>query len=617
MTDIVLNNITSGYNISKINSNFDAIKNSINNDILNLSGDNNILLQDIDLNSNNLLNVSRIDTKAIFINDNPVILSSLTTIGPGVIGAVQIDPTYESNLAKVSDLSSTEIGKGSQLIGFLQDGVDAIAQTVQDRLRETVHASDFGAVADYDPVTDTGTDNTNAFNAAIAYLVSVGGGTLRIGRGNYLGHITITNRYIRVIGEGRWSTTIYNAIDSAIFTINNSTNSITDVSLEGVTLRNRNKTTYINADGISIIGSIGANSCDFLTFRDLYIFQMRNNISIIGRTIWNLWERVACAEAIFNNLNVNATDNPAQQTFIQCRFGVAGQHGILVNSAFAAFPVVGWTFIGCTIERNLYNGVRVTGTGGGIQAWTFTGCYFEENTYGLLANAGTSALQKAHIFIDCPNVFGFALNQCSMFGASAGHTNLDYHVYMNSGIMTSVTGSVANCRFGVSTINDIYWPRGVQLGPNTYTSPVNIDRSSQSIDVRDFTNVSTNFTPTLTFGGGSNGITYSNRVGKYVRHGNMVFFTVYIALTSKGTSTGVASITGLPIASQPTAGNIQTLAVHADQFVSGITNLQSRVLPNTTVLQINKFAAGASTATADTDFGNFSAISISGSYMVL
>lgn len=57
MTDITLQNITSGYNVTKINYNFDIIEQSINEDVLHLKGGNNTMLQDLDMNSYALLNV--------------------------------------------------------------------------------------------------------------------------------------------------------------------------------------------------------------------------------------------------------------------------------------------------------------------------------------------------------------------------------------------------------------------------------------------------------------------------------------------------------------------------------------------------------------------------------
>lgn len=57
MTDIVLTPITSGYNLTKVNDNFDKVEAVINDEVMHLVGGNNVMLQDLDMNSNALLNV--------------------------------------------------------------------------------------------------------------------------------------------------------------------------------------------------------------------------------------------------------------------------------------------------------------------------------------------------------------------------------------------------------------------------------------------------------------------------------------------------------------------------------------------------------------------------------
>jgi len=61
------------------------------------------------------------------------------------------------------------------------------------------------------------------------------------------------------------------------------------------------------------------------------------------------------------------------------------------------------------------------------------------------------------------------------------------------------------------------------------------------------------FTPTVVFGSGSSGITYSVREGKYTKIGNTVQYYVKCSLSSKGSSTGNLSITGLPFTNTDTA----------------------------------------------------------------
>lgn len=58
MTDIVLNPITSGYNLGKINANFDVVQDVINNDVVHNIGGNNTMHQDLDMNGFDLLNIN-------------------------------------------------------------------------------------------------------------------------------------------------------------------------------------------------------------------------------------------------------------------------------------------------------------------------------------------------------------------------------------------------------------------------------------------------------------------------------------------------------------------------------------------------------------------------------
>lgn len=81
MTDIVLTPITSGYNLSKINANFDVVEDVINGDVLHVRGGNNTMHQDLDLNGNDLLNV----------NTDPTNPGSLVTIGVGDLRWYNVD----------------------------------------------------------------------------------------------------------------------------------------------------------------------------------------------------------------------------------------------------------------------------------------------------------------------------------------------------------------------------------------------------------------------------------------------------------------------------------------------------------------------------------------------
>jgi hypothetical protein len=54
------------------------------------------------------------------------------------------------------------------------------------------------------------------------------------------------------------------------------------------------------------------------------------------------------------------------------------------------------------------------------------------------------------------------------------------------------------------------------------------------------------WTPTITFGGGATGLTYARQFGKYVRVGNFVNIVGHFQISTVGSSTGSAVVSGLP-----------------------------------------------------------------------
>lgn len=124
------------------------------------------------------------------------------------------------------------------------------------------------------------------------------------------------------------------------------------------------------------------------------------------------------------------------------------------------------------------------------------------------------------------------------------------------------------------------------------------------------------FTPVLTFGGVSTGITYSSRGGVYTKIGNMVFFTISILLSSKGGATGNSQVTGLPFTVSSTANFPCALGVDAVTAGVGDTFLSAICQGNATVINLNKYASGVQTRLVDTDFTDTSTIRIMGSYRV-
>lgn len=119
------------------------------------------------------------------------------------------------------------------------------------------------------------------------------------------------------------------------------------------------------------------------------------------------------------------------------------------------------------------------------------------------------------------------------------------------------------------------------------------------------------WTPTLTFGGGSTGITYAFRSGTYVKIGSEVIVEMQINLTAKGSSTGNMLITGLPFTPSVNSG----AAVGQYGTFAGNYNLQASIgTTGVTVYQMG--TAASSTVLTDANFTNTTFIIISSHYRV-
>lgn len=122
------------------------------------------------------------------------------------------------------------------------------------------------------------------------------------------------------------------------------------------------------------------------------------------------------------------------------------------------------------------------------------------------------------------------------------------------------------------------------------------------------------FTPGIAFGGASVGVTYAMQNGYYTVIGNRVSINLLITLSSKGTSTGAATITGLPFLSNSATNNNATGSVVVNAGAVTITNPEIQLIANSQAISMYNFATGGITTLKDTDFTNSTAIGISMQY---
>lgn len=152
---------------------------------------------------------------------------------------------------------------------------------------------------------------------------------------------------------------------------------------------------------------------------------------------------------------------------------------------------------------------------------------------------------------------------------------------MKAGTLTNYLTLGANAA-GTATANAVGLPLGQLSFPATQNDSTNVNTLD---DYEEGT-----WTPDLTFGGGATGLTYSSRTGVYTKIGNLVFAALNIALSAKGSSTGVAIISGLPFTVQGVAPSV---VFSNYSGMAGLTTFVGVASVTTVVLQNTGAAACA------------------------
>jgi hypothetical protein len=121
------------------------------------------------------------------------------------------------------------------------------------------------------------------------------------------------------------------------------------------------------------------------------------------------------------------------------------------------------------------------------------------------------------------------------------------------------------------------------------------------------------FTPAISIGGSTTGITYSTQYGKsrHTKEGRNI--QLCIVLTSKGSATGEVIITGLGFTRASGTENSVPLLLAFNNAASTLTQPHFAFAGATSgTLILRKLVSGVQTAMADTDIGNATVIRVSG-----
>ena len=118
----------------------------------------------------------------------------------------------------------------------------------------------------------------------------------------------------------------------------------------------------------------------------------------------------------------------------------------------------------------------------------------------------------------------------------------------------------------------------------------------------------------VSFGGASVGVTTSANTGTYTKIGRQVTVNGYLELTSKGSSTGSARITGLPFSIPNLTQNYATAGLYFGQ-ITFANQFQGYGVVNTTTIQLDEITIlGVITPIENGDFANNSVLMINYTY---
>jgi len=365
---------------------------------------NNEMLDDLDMNSNRIINYpdavndSDLITKGQVASLAPV--QSVNGATGDVVVATNIQIDTNAIFDNIAEMKTADLEVGDYVkckryyaLGDLVNGLEfevvAAGTGTEDGgsfhnltngnqveliQKDSVNVKHFGVIGD-------GLANgTASIQTAYDYAATVKT-NLYIPSGTYLGNWVFT-KGIHVFGDGQLRTVLKPITTAAVieYTSNNSTD-LTHASISDISIRGDDDTV---GTGI-IFGGTGASGFGIIkqgVARNIYISGFNTGIFVSAMLTYE-WDTVFVEDCGAYGVNMKNEGPNTTNTFINCRFRQS-DIGTYMQSMQAS------TFIGCNWESNKYIGLDINGsTTNTTTLNTFTGCWFENNGFDPVAAGAT------------------------------------------------------------------------------------------------------------------------------------------------------------------------------------------------------------------------------------
>ena len=277
------------------------------------------------------------------------------------------------------------------------------------------------------------------------------------------------------------------------------------------------------------------------------------------------------------------------------------------------------TFVGSNAGNTSVTNTEIAGFG------TFA---LTNITGGSNTACGFGAMNNATSATFCTAIGNRALNGGALTGSY--NTGLGYNAGGNyttneaSNISINAAGTVGESNTlrigsGTGTGNQQLNKAFIQgIAGVTVSNPTIVTQDSTTGQLGTIPYATGSFTPALNFGGASVGIVYTVQSGSYTRMANVVYFTLTLTISNKGSSTGNAFITGFPVNA---ASSGQVIFFQSDGVSPVATYFNLFMGTNGASSSMQLYSATTATGSAfsplsNTNFVNATTIRATGLYFV-